>query len=247
MAVIDPPPEFAPFISSYRHLKGETSLELFGGVALVFNLGDPVSVGVQGRAPFTVSSSFLLGGMSRRVGLGSDGDLRLFCVRFCPCGVFPFLSMPQMEFAGQCVVLDELWELKGLGVEAVARNRGDAPEAYAHGFNAFFEARRSAFLSYARVVATAVALIRQAGGHVGMEDLAARCGVSRRHLERLFDERIGVTPKHLARMFRLSRALGHLSTSHAADVAARCGFFDQSHLIRECLSLADYSPSQCVA
>ncbi|VVS92503.1 helix-turn-helix transcriptional regulator [Desulfoluna spongiiphila] len=242
---IAPPLAWAPLIASYWHLDGDSVVDIHGGVALVFNLGDPVTVDVQGRDSLQVASPFLLGGLSRRVGFRADGDLRLFGVRFRPCGVFPFFSMPQMEFAGQCVVLDELWELKGLGVvEAMARGRGDAPDDYACRFNEFFAARRDSFLSYGRVVAMAVAVIRRECGNVTMAVLAAECGVSRRHLERLFDERIGVTPKHLARMFRLSLALGHLPSSDAADVAARCGYFDQSHLIRECRCLTDYSPSQ---
>lgn len=244
MHAIAPPLTFDPFIESYWLLEGDAVLDLNGGVELVFNLGPPVVVSLEGRSPMRVSGHFLLGGLARRVGVRSCGELMLFGVRFRPCGIFPYLSMPQMEFAGEPVALEELWELMGLGVAGVVREKGQAPTHYAGAFDNFFASRMNAFDSHSRTVVTAVSAIREAAGDLGMEALAAECGVSRRHLERLFDLRIGVTPKHLARMFRLSHALSTLASLGSADTAAHCGFFDQSHLIRECQNLADHSPAR---
>lgn len=244
MRTMAPPLEFDPFIDSYWFLEGDSVLDLNGGVELVFNLGAPLTVCLEGRNPVRVSGHFIFGGLARRVGFRSCGELKLFGVRFRPCGIFPYLSMPQMEFAGQCVALEELWELMGIGAASVVRDKGQGPTHYADNFSGFFSSRIKSFDTHSRTVVSAVSAIRQAAGDLSVESLAAECGVSRRHLERLFDLRIGVTPKHLARMFRLSHALNNLSSLGSADTAAHCGFFDQSHLIRDSQLLADHSPAR---
>lgn len=65
-------------------------------------------------------------------------------------------------------------------------------------------------------------------------DLAGRLGVSRRKLERHFDQALGVTPKEADRRIRLAQVKHLLGRSDrsVARIAAETGFCDASHLIR---------------
>jgi len=71
-----------------------------------------------------------------------------------------------------------------------------------------------------------------------------QAGPGRPQLERLFRERVGVTPKVYARLLRFEASLS-LARRGArwAEVAAGAGFADQSHLVREYRALAGTSPS----
>ncbi len=78
-----------------------------------------------------------------------------------------------------------------------------------------------------------------------IDDLARNLGISRRHLERIFLDDVGVSPKMFAIIQRYRAAARALST-HAgvglAEVAAAMGYADQSHMTRDFTRLAGESP-----
>jgi len=99
-------------------------------------------------------------------------------------------------------------------------------------------------------VRAAVALVERSGGRTRAAQVAAAVGLSERQLERLFGERVGVGPKVLARIVRIQGVVAALDeavrTSEAiawAALAAREGYADQAHLVREVKALTGVSPS----
>ena len=94
----------------------------------------------------------------------------------------------------------------------------------------------------------ATRLLQAHHGQLNITALAAEIGVSERQLERLFHERLGVTPKHYARVVRLEHAISqlpHFGTQ--ADVAAATGYADESHLLRDFRALSGVTPTQLIA
>lgn len=78
--------------------------------------------------------------------------------------------------------------------------------------------------------------------------LSQRTGLSSRRVTRLFAIETGLTPKLYARVKRFERALLYFgSGADWSDLAARCGYFDQSHLIRDCREISGYTPEQLQA
>jgi transcriptional regulator GlxA family with amidase domain len=80
-----------------------------------------------------------------------------------------------------------------------------------------------------------------------VEEAAAFAGTSRRHLERLFREWVGVGPKVLARLARFQAAAALLLRAPQlplAAVSADSGYFDQSHMVRDFLALGGTSPER---
>lgn len=84
----------------------------------------------------------------------------------------------------------------------------------------------------------------QAGhGQVRVRELAQLCGWSQKRLWSRFTAQIGVTPKRAAMLARFDRAVTALGAGMAAaEVAARCGYADQSHLHREIVLFAGRTP-----
>lgn len=81
----------------------------------------------------------------------------------------------------------------------------------------------------------AAAMIAQRGGDVSIARLAAAHHVSERQLERRFTRAIGITPKKYARLARFHRMVGQIGKAGSiAELAAECGYYDQSHLVKEC-------------
>ncbi len=69
---------------------------------------------------------------------------------------------------------------------------------------------------------------------VGLDHLAGLSGLSRFHFARVFEKTTGISPHAYLLQTRVNRARILLETSarRLADIAAECGFADQSHLTR---------------
>ncbi|WP_433550781.1 helix-turn-helix domain-containing protein [Micromonospora zamorensis] len=103
------------------------------------------------------------------------------------------------------------------------------------------------------------------GGQGSVGVLADELGWSRRHLASRFRQEVGLPPKMAARLLRFQRAYAVLTdrgpTAGApagadqpevgavdwATVATRCGYYDQSHLIRDFHQFAGATPTALLA
>ena len=79
---------------------------------------------------------------------------------------------------------------------------------------------------------------------VSLAELAQIAGLSKFHLLRLFRQRFGLTPHAYQLQQRILRAKQLLRVLPIADVAALCGFADQSHLHRVFRSLVGTTPGR---
>lgn len=69
-----------------------------------------------------------------------------------------------------------------------------------------------------------------------IEDMSARVNISRRQLERRFQQEVGLTLVHLKQLQRVRRARQLISLNPhlpLADIAQEAGFYDQAHFIRQ--------------
>jgi AraC-like DNA-binding protein len=99
-----------------------------------------------------------------------------------------------------------------------------------------------------RLATRAVAAVDARHGDIRVRDLAASCGMSERQLERLFAEKVGVSPKLYARIRRFRSVLTQFddpaepTAPRLADLAAWFGYVDQSHLTRDFLAFGHELP-----
>jgi len=94
-----------------------------------------------------------------------------------------------------------------------------------------------------RMVRAACALMNKVGGTHAVSALARDFGLSERTLERRFLRHVGTTPKKFARVLRLQHAVRLRDRySSWAEIAHAAGYYDQSHLIRDCREMYGNSP-----
>lgn len=85
---------------------------------------------------------------------------------------------------------------------------------------------------------------------MSIRQVATMLGVSERTLHRDMTSETGLAPKVFARIVRFRRAWHLLQTggsAHMAEVALRCGFSDQSHMIADFQDLAGAPPTALLA
>jgi AraC-like DNA-binding protein len=175
----------------------------------------------------------------------SAEEASIMGVHFRPGGAFPFLGLPAGELADAHVDLETLW-----GRTAVElRERLCAAATPAERFQLLERALVSVLSRpperhYA--VPAALAAFRQ-DAHVTVRDVARRIGLSERRFIQVFTAETGMTPKLFCRVQRFQRAREMARKAASPDwarLAVDCGYFDQSHLIRDFRAFSGFSPAE---
>jgi AraC-like DNA-binding protein len=199
------------------------------------------------------------------------GEREFMVVRLTPLGAHHFLRMPMHLIAGQAVELNAFDpKLAGLVMSRVgaARSWDDrfaAMEALI--------AERVAQATPPSGLALVWRKLEAADGRLPLGRLASEIDCSHRALIAQFRTCIGATPKAMGRLLRFNRAMRSLDalnrnrrsgpaskpyiesrapddlpapSIHWADIAADCGYFDQSHFIREFRQFAGATPTEFV-
>ena len=82
-----------------------------------------------------------------------------------------------------------------------------------------------------------------------VDDLAARCGMHERTLQRLFDHYVGASARWVIKPYRIYEALQLLAAGGPPDWAAMAqdlGYYDQAHFINAFSHLVGCSPTEYV-
>jgi AraC-like DNA-binding protein len=204
-----------------------------GRAEIVVHLGD--SFEVMGERGVTQRQSRILfaGQLTGPLALRPTGAIAVVGVRFHADGATAFVNAPQHRIVGQTV------ELKDVSMR-LARDLQDACASQPCLERHVDESRIDPH------VRVAIREIRRQHGTGSIDGAAALTGISRRHLERRFQEVVGISPKRLARITRFQRALQTFergtSGRRGAATAAASGYADQAHFIRDFSELAGCSP-----
>jgi len=97
-----------------------------------------------------------------------------------------------------------------------------------------------------RIRATLIAMEKHIDGTLPIEKLAAQVGLSRRQLERIFLDKVGISPAVAYNHVRLQRARTLLTRTKAPliEVALDVGFNNTSHFARCCKRVLGLTPTQ---
>jgi AraC-like DNA-binding protein len=175
---------------------------------------------------------------------------RVLGVRLRPAGAWALLGQPLWQLAELTADLGDL--LGPAGIELAERcHDADGGTERVRRAVAWLGERLER--PDARLVDPAVQWvarrIAESGGSRPIAALRAETGLTDARLISLFREQVGVTPKRLARIHRLDRALGLLTRGQGslASVAQGAGYFDQPHMNAEFREMAGLTPREFLA
>lgn len=236
-----PDPKLARFIEHYWFVTSDEGpvdlrVEVFvdARADLIFQAGAPYVRSVIGGERREIAGSNLDAQRLVPIRIEQRGRVRTTGVRFHLGGLAPFASAPLQSFTGRTVAPEEVLGTEASALDRTIRETSDL-DAQARSLDAFFLAvlgRAGELAAFSRAIDVAT----RTRGAASVEQMAEAACVSARHLERLFARHLGVTPKTLARVLRFQSALGALmrdSEGTLAEVAARAGYFDQAHFIKD--------------
>jgi AraC-like DNA-binding protein len=216
-------------------------------MTLIVSIGDPIDVVAQtdpAQAPDRYD--VVVGGLQASAALiAHDGNQEGVEIGLTPVGCRTLLGLPARELWNLSVELDDV--VGGVGRELWERLQG------VDGWDARFGVCDEVLGRLVTDEAVAPELRRSwdalvdSGGNVSIADLAHEVGWSRQHLARRFGDEFGLRPRLAGRVVRFERARRMLISTPSyvsvAQVAAACGYYDQSHLTHDFVELAGCSPT----
>jgi AraC-like DNA-binding protein len=174
-----------------------------------------------------------------------ESPTTLVGIRLLPGVAFLVSRIPTHTIVGRRIGIYDVAAFRDLGSDQF---RPDGPEHYINALERFL-VKRLECESLHDVVATALGEIQRERGNVRVPDIAARCRVSSRHLNRLMRVWAGYGPKRYASIVRFQQILSEMEhgPGAAAALASENGYFDQAHLTLDVGRFAGATPGRLVS
>ncbi|MCJ7936125.1 MAG: helix-turn-helix domain-containing protein [Chryseobacterium sp.] len=248
---LTPPKHLAPFIRHYIFLENSEkdlrNMRLFtdGSTGLILSGDMALYTHISGEK---MPLSFFYGALSSYKDFYSEGKFSLLAVVFQPYFLNILLKASAKEVKNQIISVEDVLQNKLEPFQESLFHQAD-PGSVINRLNIFFTAflKKETGSGYDTIKAVQHYILQHKGS-VSSKALEKFTGYSERHLERKFENYIGVSPKKYSNIIRLHYFLNMLNrgTGHENMTALsyRAGYADQSHLIREFKNNTGLTPKQ---
>lgn len=229
-----------PFVKYYYSLKGSSG-EFFethpqGTLDLIF--GDMTGNEFLGEKKKKVTSNTRIGMFAQQekhFDLYVGPNTRFYGIAFYPEGFYKILNFPLGE------MVDFIWDLtdflpKSFQFLAEQVLECDSDECAIQKMEAFFLQEFQKANAIVEPFDKLLHLIRQKHGALSVEEMTKHLFVSRRTLNRLFADRLGIRPKSYSSIVRFQKAI--LNYYARPDfgwsaISYDTGYYDQNHFIKD--------------
>lgn len=218
-----------------------------GFSSIVFNYGTPYRVTSQKLNGGLVPKTFLTGQATKSYQLQLSGKIGMVGIVFRPAGLNTMFGLPMYEFS------DERTNLRDVLGRQLDDWSDKIEEATSHVerimlLEQFLNIQLLRKKSEPDRTDYAANLIVDQRGIVNINDLMSELFVCRRQFERKFLQKVGVSPKYYARIRRIGFLCNELAQKRWEiddwqDLVYRCGYYDQSHFIKDFTEFTGKNPS----
>ncbi len=248
---ISPPKHLAPFIRHYLFLENSEkdlkNVRLFtdGSTGLILSGDMDLYSCISGdRMPL----AFFYGALNGYKDFYSRGRFSLIAVVFQPYFLNILLKASAKEIKNQVISTEEVLKSRLQPFQESLYNKTD-PATIINRLNVFFTEFLSSESNSDYSFITAVQqYILQNKGTVTSKELEKFTGYTERHLERKFENYMGLSPKKYSNIIRLHYFLSLMNKGAGIEnmttLSYHAGYADQSHLIREFKNSVGLTPKQ---
>lgn len=196
-------------------------------------------------ATYTRLYGVMTGKFTRRL----EGQGHVLGIKFQPAGFYPFYRHPMHLLTNRRLSFEEVFGMAGGELESAILTQPDEGKMVAQA-ERFLRPRLPAHDEHVAMLNRIVAGIAAEREITSVDDVLACCDfdtLSRRTLQRLFREYIGVGPKWVIRRFRLHEAAERIDAGSSVDwarLAVELGYSDQTHFIKDFKAIVGKTPAE---
>jgi AraC-like DNA-binding protein len=250
---ISPPEHLAPFIRHYIFLENNEkdikNVRLFtdGSSGLILSANANL---FSHHSEEQIPTSFFYGTLNSYKDFYTKGNFSFIAVVFQPYFLNMLLKTSAKEVKNQIISVEDVVKDKFTPFQEKLFYKTN-PATVIDDLNVFF----TQFISKEigtdyQLIAAIQKHILQHKGSVSSKDLEYFTGYSERHLERKFDDYLGISPKKYTNIIRLHYFLSLMNQGiideNMTMLSYHAGYSDQSHLIREFKKNIGLTPKQYV-
>ena len=242
--------EFVSVFWLYENYEGEHQRELIlpsGTFEMVFNLQEDelrIYSPTEPQEYRRFAGAIVSGPYSGSFMSDTAEERAILGVHFKPGGAAAILGIPAFKFQDLHVDLRAFWgpAVNTLRERLCALNE---PADRFHLLEQTLMQRLAANPDGHSAVRIALDVLIRTHGQAKTRDIASAVDLSQRRFIELFASEVGLTPKLFGRIQRFQYAVDQSkNASDWAQLAIECGYFDQSHLIRDFIAFAGVGPAE---
>ena len=189
---------------------------------------------------------FIVGMMSKPIAVLPDFSRKqIYAIRFNPGGAYSFFKNDLDDFTDLRVDFKNISKNLEKELAAIFLSK-KSPFEKIKCLDGFFLRRVSEWGQNA-VIMNSLASIFSAKGNMEIKKLAQGQYVSERHLNRMFKQWIGLSPKEFTRIIRFQNAFGNVFLAdnvNWSSLAMESGYHDQAHFINEFKVFTGITPTR---
>jgi AraC-like DNA-binding protein len=173
-----------------------------------------------------------------------NGKGRAFGIKFKPGAFYPFVNVPIARFTDRAIDLSDMFGAAGIALEQAILALEDQ-DAMIEAAEHFLRAQLPQYDQNITLINQVIDLIIVDGTIIKVDDIVTRLHLTKRWLQRIFNQYVGVSPKWVIKRYRLHEAaekLAHGQAENWAALALQLGYFDQTHFIKDFKAIVGKTP-----
>lgn len=195
---------------------------------------------------FEKNNSHVFGVVTGKFSRLLKGKSHVFGIRFAPAMFRPFLRGKVAQLTDRTRPVRDIFGDEVIALEHILASE-QSEEELVSAANSFLKLRVPEPDEKADLANELVQQALKQRDLLTVDHLSHRSGVSKRNIERLFSEYVGVGPKWVLRRYRLQEAVEKIRSGEnvdCAELAIALGYFDPAHLINDFRSIVGYTPTE---
>jgi AraC-like DNA-binding protein len=211
-----------------------------GTIECMFNFGDNYNHLIEDRNE-PVKGAHVIGIRKQSLTISQTGHQHFFCIRFRLGGAYPFFRIPANLFANSFHSAIDLFGKEIIELEARLQEAEDNPTRIRITDTFLVNRLQNTHYDVQFTEKCIPALLASNNVNQTLKDF----NVTYKTLERRFHKVLGINPTELIKIKRFNKAVHTMYSCRfesLTSIGHACGYYDQSHFIREFKQLTGFTP-----